>query len=301
MFMKKDVPFALAKSQVTVLGLGLMGGSLALALRRSGQVREVLGLDAEPAVTAAAVAGGVIDRAVPLAQIHDCDLLVLATPVGAILAQLEALGTAYLPPRQTVVLDLGSTKTQVVRAMANLPPRFEPVGGHPMCGKETGGLAHADADLYRDKLFVLCPPGYTSVRAFSLAFELVEAIGARPLMLPAERHDALAALVSHLPYAAAVALMRAALARNDPQLWQLAASGFRDTSRLAASDLTMMTDILVTNREPVLEALRAYRQELETLTEAVAGGDPAAIQAVLSPAQARRATLFTDQGPAGSA
>jgi prephenate dehydrogenase len=285
-------PFSLAKSEVAIVGLGLMGGSLALALR--GQCREIVGADADPRAVEQALAQGVIDRAADFDLAHNCDLLVLATPVRTILAQLDALARSrYYPPRQTVVLDLGSTKAQVVRAMVDLPPRFEPVGGHPMCGKEVSGLAHAEPGLYRDKLFVLAPPGFISVRALALAYELVAAIGAHPLMLPAERHDALAALVSHLPYAAAVALVRAALAQEDPQVWQLAAAGFRDTSRLAASDLTMMTDILVTNRESVLQALGRYRQELDALAAVVESGDPEAIRAALAPAQAKRAELFT--------
>lgn len=287
----KDAPFSLAKSQVSIVGLGLMGGSLALALR--GHCREIVGVDADPAAAEAALAQGVVDRISDFEPAHNCDLLVLATPVRTILGQLEALTTTtYYPPRQTVVLDLGSTKAEVVRAMAGLPPRFEPIGGHPMCGKETGGLANAEAHLYRDKLFVLCPPGYISVRALALAYELVAAIGAQPLMLPAERHDALAALVSHLPYAAAVALVRAALAADDPQVWQLASSGFRDTSRLAASDLTMMTDILLTNRQAVLQALGAYQAELEALSGAIASGDAQAIRSALEPAQVKRAELF---------
>jgi prephenate dehydrogenase len=289
-----DAPFSLAKSQVAIVGLGLMGGSLARALRVADTCREIVGVDADPAAVEAALAQGLIDRTAEFDWAHNCDLLILATPVRTILAQLEALANStYYPPRQTVVLDLGSTKAQVVRAMANLPPRFEPVGGHPMCGKESAGLAHADANLYRDRLFVLTPPGYISVRALALAYELVAAIGAHPLMLPAERHDALAALVSHLPYAAAVALMRAVLAQDDPQAWQVAASGFRDASRLAASELTMMTDILATNRQPLLNALAAYRQELEALTAAIESGDAQAIRDVLAPAQAKRAELFS--------
>jgi prephenate dehydrogenase len=289
----RDAPFSLAKSQVSIVGLGLMGGSLALALRSANACREIVGVDADPAVAEAALERGLIDRVSEFDRAHNCDLLVLASPVRTILAQIEALtATTYYPPRQTVVLDLGSTKAQIVRAMSSLPPRFEPVGGHPMCGKEIAGLAGAEAHLYRDKLFVLTPPGYISVRALGLAYELVAAIGAQPLMLPAERHDALAALVSHLPYAAAVGLMRTALAADDPEVWQLAASGFRDTSRLAASDLTMMTDIMLTNREMVLRALAAYQAELETLSNAIASGDADSIRSTLAPAQAKRAELF---------
>ncbi len=285
-------PFSLAQSQITIVGLGLMGGSLALAVRAAHPGAQLAGVDADPAVLAAAQARGLIDRAVSAADAHNCDLLVLATPVRAILAQLDDLSRSYVPARQTVVLDLGSTKSDIVRAMAELPPRFEPIGGHPMCGKEAGGLAQADPDLFREKVFVICPPGHISVRALGLVYDLIGAIGAKPLMLSANRHDTLAALVSHLPYAAAVALMRAVLAQADPQAWDLAASGFRDTSRLAASDLAMMTDILVTNREAVLAALNTYQDELAALKAVIAQGDAESIRAALAPAQAKRAELF---------
>ncbi|MDW8325541.1 MAG: prephenate dehydrogenase/arogenate dehydrogenase family protein [Anaerolineales bacterium] len=288
---QKKPPQSLANCEVAIVGLGLMGGSLALALR--GHCRVLIGCDADEAVLQAALERRVVDRIVDFDSAHDCDVLILATPVRTILAQLKYLATrAFYPPRQTAVLDLGSTKAQIVRAMADLPPRFEPLGGHPMCGKETNGLTQAEAQLFREKPFVLCAPGFSSVRALGLAYEIIQAIGAKPVMLSAERHDALAALVSHLPYTAAVALMRTVLAQDDEQVWTLASSGFRDSSRLAASDLTMMTDILLTNREAVLRALAAYRRELDTLATAIESGEADVIRAALAPAQAKRAELF---------
>jgi prephenate dehydrogenase len=113
-------------------------------------------------------------------------------------------------------------------------------------------------------------------------------------MLPPERHDALAALTSHLPYTVAVALMRTLMAQDDEQVWRMAAGGFRDTTRVAASDLTMMTDILITNRDSVLSALAAYREELEGLAVAIEAGDADALRKALAPAQAKRAELFTE-------
>jgi len=287
---QKKPPQTLANCEVAIVGLGLMGGSLALALR--SHCRLLIGCDADEAVRRTALERRVVDRIADFDTAHDCDVLILATPVRTILAQLEYLTTAFHPPRQTAVLDLGSTKAQIVRAMADLPPRFEPLGGHPMCGKEVNGLEQADAQLFVDKPFVLCAPGFSSVRALGLAYEIIQSIGAQPIMLSADRHDTLAALVSHLPYAAAVALMRAALAQDDEQVWALASTGFRDSSRLAASDLTMMTDILLTNREAVLRALAAYREELQTLTAAIESGEATEIRAALAPAQAKRAELF---------
>lgn len=280
----------LAHCRVAIIGLGLMGGSLALALR--GHCAEIVGVDVNPETAASALARSLIHRAVDFDSALTCDLVLLATPPRVILSQLAllSLATHHLP--LTTVLDLGSTKTQIASAMDKLPPRFDPVGGHPMCGKEVSGLAQADGDLFRDKIFVLTPLARTSPRALALAHELIAAIGAHPLLLTAQQNDALAALVSHAPYVAANALVRAALSAADEQVWTMAASGFRDTTRLAASDLTMMTDILLTNRAAVLEALAQFRAELDSLTRAIEAGDADALRTALEPAQARRSLLF---------
>jgi prephenate dehydrogenase len=285
-------PLSLTDCEVAIVGLGLMGGSLALALR--GQCRTIVGVDKDPAVAQEALARGIVDQVTVFEVAHNTDVLILAAPVRAIVNQINQLSSsAFYPPRATVVVDLGSTKAQVMGAMAELSPRFEPVGGHPMCGKSTSGLAHASADLFRNKPFVLTPPGHTSVRALAIAYELVERVGGRLLVMSAEHHDQLAALISHLPYAAAVALVRTVLAAGDDQAWEMASSGFRDSTRLAASDLDMMVDILTTNRGPVLKALGSYREQLDALDQAIQSGDADRIRQTLSAAREKRAALFT--------
>jgi prephenate dehydrogenase len=186
------------------------------------------------------------------------------------------------------VIDLGSTKRAVVAAMSALPSPFAAIGGHPMCGKETAGLAAATADLYRGQTFVLCrvPRPTPSVAAEALALALVEAIGAHPLWLDAAEHDRLVAAVSHLPALAAAALMRGA---TDEAQWSVSASGFRDAARLAGSDPRMMLDILLTNREAVLDALRAYQADLDSLRAALAQGDKVALAEWLAAAQVAHA------------
>ena len=285
---------SLSNSRVAIVGLGLMGGSLAMALRGAQACREIVGVETNPAVLDFARARGVIDRAADFdVAALDCDLLILATPVRTILSQLLALSQSPITNHPSpILLDLGSTKSQIISAMERLPPAFDPVGGHPMCGKETSGIAHAEAGLFRDKTFVLTPLARTSPSALALAHGLVAAIGARPLMLSAERHDALAAMSSHLPYVVAAALMKAAQSLDDEELWSLTASGFRDTSRLAASDVAMMTDILLTNRAPILDALTRCRAEFDALMALIDAGDPEALGAALAPAQAGRAELF---------
>jgi prephenate dehydrogenase len=280
----------LAQARVAVVGLGLMGGSLALALR--GCCQSLWGVDNDAAVLSYACQRGIIDDATEFDGALQADVLVLAAPVRAILAQLEQMARLRGPAGRLLVLDLGSTKTEIVAAMRGLPAGFAPVGGHPMCGKEVSGLVYAEAALFRDKVFVLTPLDRTPAWALNLARQMVAAVGARPLELTPERHDQLAASASHLPYLAAAVLVRAAEGLGDEQLWQMAASGFRDTSRLAASDVTMMTDILLTNRQAIAGALERYQAELGALMALLETADAAALAAFLSSPAERRRGLF---------
>jgi prephenate dehydrogenase len=159
-----------------------------------------------------------------------------------------------------------------------------------MCGREVSGIAAADPTLYRDHTFVLAPLPRTSQAALALGHALVEAVGARPLILDPDCHDRLVATTSHLPYLLACALVGAAetAASTDPAMWDVAASGFRDTSRLAASDVTMMLDILLTNREAVLEALNTCDVQIRHLTRLVEAGDEQGLRTVLSAIRDRK-------------
>jgi prephenate dehydrogenase len=276
----------LARARVGILGLGLMGGSLALALR--GRVGHLLAIERQVLARQMALREGIVDEAVEelTAETPPLDLLVLATPVRVILQTLERLPA--LRPAGCAVIDLGSTKRAVVAAMSALPPGFAAVGGHPMCGKETAGLAAADANLYRGQTFVLCPvPGRAAPPAANaLATALVTAAGARAVWLDAAEHDRLVAAVSHLPALAAAALMRGA---PDERQWAISASGFRDAARLAGTDPRMMLDIVLTNREAILTALAAYRADLAGLAAALERGDEAALGEWLAAAQVAHA------------
>jgi len=286
--------FKLSEARVGIVGLGLMGASLALDLR--GLCAELVGVSRSPETLAYALDHHIVDRVTDFDSSLDCDLLVLAAPVRTIIRQLQQMGAASgRAARPTVVLDLGSTKQEIVRAMQTLPVRFDPIGGHPMCGKEVAGIRHAETGLYRDKTFILTPLNRTSKRALALVHEVLAAIGSHPLVLSPERQDQLVAMTSHLPYLVSCALVNAALSREDPQLWAVAASGFRDTSRLAASELTMMMDILLTNRAAVLDALRCYRIELDLLMGAVEAGEEGPLQDALLPAQRQRAQMSQRQ------
>jgi prephenate dehydrogenase len=283
--------------RVAIAGLGLMGGSLALALR--GRVVSLHGIEPRPDARQLALRDGLVATAEASLTVESppIDLLVLAAPVRAILEILGSLPA--LRPDGCGVLDLGSTKRAVVAAMDALPEHFAAIGGHPMCGKETAGLAAASANLYRGQLFVLCPTARATPALESQALTLLAAIGARPAFLDAGEHDRLAAAISHLPYVVSAALMRAAA---EERQWSLAAAGFRDATRLAGADPRMMLDILLTNREAILTALARYEVELTALRKALARGDEAALGDWLAAAQSahaayRRAGDLTGRRP----
>lgn len=262
----------LADLQLTVVGLGLMGGSFAAAIR--GRCRAVVGVDRDPRALDIALQKGFVSRATrSLADgVAGADVVILATPVRTVLDLLGELATVARPG--SLVMDLGSTKQEIVAAMERLPDHLQAIGGHPMCGKERSGIAAADANLYRGAVFVLTPLSRTSPDALVLASALVSAVGARPLILDAERHDRLVAAISHVPYLLACALTHAVqdAAREDPTVWEVASSGFRDSSRLAASDVTMMLDVLLTNRRAVLEALDLLERRIRDLRSRLENG-----------------------------
>jgi prephenate dehydrogenase len=220
------------------------------------------------------------------------DVVILATPVRTIIRLIPRVGPWV---RQgCVLMDLGSTKREVVVAMETLPPHVDAVGGHPMCGKESSGLDAAEPGLYEGATFALTPLPRTSASALSLSQELVHAVGARALLLGAERHDWLVGAVSHLPYCLAAALVGVAeaVAKRDDGVWELAASGFRDTSRLAASDVAMTRDILLTNGEVVSRLLRCYRSQIDRWLVALETGDDDELERMMTAVCSRRSGLF---------
>jgi prephenate dehydrogenase len=249
----------LATKRVAIVGLGLMGGSLAMALK--GNCKEILGIDPDPAALELAQQWHIVDKIStdPAVLIPDADLILLAAPVREIIRFLGDL--PGLHPGRPVVLDLGSTKVEIIRAMEALPERFDPIGGHPMCGKEKSSLEYADPAIYIGAPFALVTLDRTNRRAKYLAEDLVRIVGAEPIYINATLHDRLVAYSSHLPY-----LLASALAGSTPaEAAELVGPGFRGTARLAGSSTRMMQDILATNREAVLSALRQFRDQMDKL------------------------------------
>jgi prephenate dehydrogenase len=252
-------PAALHNCRIAIVGLGLMGGSLAMALK--GKAAAVVGADPNHDVVRRALHTKIVDQGSthPGEVISEVDLIVLAAPVKGIMRLLEEL--PQLHPGTPVVMDMGSTKQRITAAMAELPDRFEPVGGHPMCGKEKAGLENASTELFRGAPFALTLLPRTTFRARALAEQLVLAVGGHPVIIDAQAHDNWTAATSHMPYLLACALAAATPREASP----LVGPGFRSTTRVAASSSQIMLDILSTNTGPVLEALAHFRREIDLL------------------------------------
>lgn len=276
---------------VTVVGLGLMGASLCMDLAQNHLCREVRGVARRTDTVLQAFFSGAVDEATnDLATgIQGADIVVLATPVRHIIATLDEIGPHLWPG--ALVTDMGSTKGDICAALNTLPDSVQPIGSHPMTGKETAGFEAAEPGLYRNAPWVLTPLPRTSPNALALAMELAQAVGARPIVLEPARHDRLVASISHLPFLLASALVHAVndVGVDDPKVWELAAGGFRDTSRVAASDTRMFMDILLTNRVAVLEQLDLFACHLQDLRSLLADQDEQQLQAKLGQSQRLRA------------
>ena len=264
-----------AGSRVAIIGLGLMGGSLALGLR--DRCKELSAADPDPATRDLALQKQIVTRisADPTEVLPNADLVILAAPVSAILELIQRLPDLH--PGCPVVIDLGSTKSQVCQAFRRLPARFETVGGHPMCGKAVGGLRHAEAGLFQDAAFAFTPTAGTTERAREYADQLAHALGANPVWIGPNTHDSWVAATSHLPYLLSSALVLATPA----EAVQLVGPGFRSTSRLASSPSSIMLPILKTNRDHILEAINRFRHQLDDLEDAIRCDDPLTLKAHL--------------------
>jgi prephenate dehydrogenase len=258
-----EAGFRLEEAKIAIVGLGLMGGSLALALQ--GKCAVLYGIDADPATLALALEKKIVHQAgsEPASLLPRADLVILATPVPAILEYIRRLPTFTENP--CIVFDLGSTKRDILRAMGGLPERFDPIGGHPICGKEMPGLENADATLYQGAPFVVTALERTTSHARSLIRQLVTAVGARWIDVEAEEHDRALAYTSHLPF-----LISSALAGSLPQEFaDLIGTGFRSTSRLAGTPSHVTLGILQSNRDNILGAIEGFQHSLSELAAAL--------------------------------
>lgn len=277
--------------QLGVIGCGLMGGSFALAVREAQLAERVVGYSKSPSTTERALRLGVIDAAAEsaLQAVAGSDLVLLAVPVAATASTLRAI--RHLVEPGVLLMDVGSTKRDVVdaarRALRERMAGFVPA--HPIAGKEVAGVEQADAGLYRGRQVILTPVAQTDPKLVQRATDLWSALGAQVLKMTPENHDQAFAAVSHLPHLLAFAYFRSVLAQPAAaDLLSLAGPGFRDFTRIAASDPTMWRDILLANREEVLRQAVGFRRALDALEQVIAAGNGAALQELLRAAAEQR-------------
>ncbi|MGC4365150.1 prephenate dehydrogenase [Hydrogenophaga sp. R2] len=278
--------------QLGLIGCGLMGGSFALALKQAGLVKRVVGYSKSPSTTERARQMGVIDIEAPsaLLAVSGSDVVLLAVPVAATEATFKAI--RHLIHKDMLLMDVGSTKRDVVdaarRVLRDQVGVFVPA--HPIAGKELAGVEHADADLYHGRQVILTPIERTQTAQIERATQLWKALGCHVRQMSPESHDAAYAAVSHLPHLLAFALMNAI--QNQKQgadFLALAGPGFRDFTRIAASDPAIWRDILMANREELLGQTQRFRQALEALENAVKGENPDALETLIEQASIARA------------
>jgi len=281
--------------RVAVIGTGLVGGSLAAALRGLDAVDEVVGADADPRELTLAESRGLIDRGAPTpaAAVQGADLVVLAVPVSVVGEVAKEVGAVMAPG--SLLTDVASVKARLVPLMESaVGPGVTVIGGHPMAGSHEAGAIHATAELFVGATYLLTPTARTDPEAYRRLHGLLTAIGARVLAVDVARHDLLVAVVSHLPQLAATTLMNLAAgraSREHAELLMLAAGGFRDTTRVAASNPDLWLDICAQNRDAIVEVLDDYGDRLGALRSLVAEGDEDGLRAELAAARAARRSL----------
>ncbi len=278
--------------QLGVIGCGLMGGSFALALKRAGLVKRVVGYSKSPTTTERARQLGVIDVEAPsaLLAVSGADIVLIAVPVAATEATLKSIKHMVTP--QMLIMDVGSTKGDVLdaarRALRDQMGSFVPA--HPIAGKELSGVEHADPDLYKGCQVILTPTERTLTASIKQAQEVWTALGCRVVQMSPESHDAAFAAVSHLPHLLAFALMNSITDQAQAaHFLSLAGPGFRDFTRIAASDPKVWRDILLANRKELLEQSRFFQEQLKQFENLMSQEDTQGVEQLITQASASRA------------
>ena len=268
--------------RLSLVGLGLLGGSVAKAARAEGLAHEIVAVGRDRERLEPALRDGVVDRVSTHLEegVAGADFCLLATPVATLTALLPVVWQAL--PADSVLTDVGSTKASIVGAAERLgrerPLAF--VGSHPMAGSEQSGYRVSRRDLFRGAIVILTPTERTDSHAVKRVGAFWEALGGRLVTLDPITHDRATAAISHLPHLVADALVDAVV-RMDPRFFEVAGRGFKDTTRIAASDAAVWREIFQDNRAALTEALGAFRAALDELDQLVAAGDAAAIERAL--------------------
>lgn len=271
---------------IGIIGVGLLGASLGLALKQRGFAGRIIGCARTQATIDTARRVGAIDRGhSQVSEVVDgCGLVVVAVPLGAFDAVFAELGKSVTP--DTIITDLGSTKlmpTELAKTHLPAPGRF--VAAHPMAGSENQGPEHADGDLFQGKPCIICPDESTDSDALSAVTSLWEMVGMQVITMTAAAHDDQAASISHLPHLAAVSLVQAA---NELGGWDMASTGMAGASRLASSTPSMRADIIMANASAIMQAIDVYMRQLGELGQAIERGDEKAVLELLSEAKQTR-------------
>ena len=287
--------------KLALIGCGLMGGSFALALRQTGWVQDIVGFSASEKTRQRAVELGVIDQACSSVAeaVQDADLVLLAVPVGAMQTSFEALRPAL--SASALLMDVGSTKCDVVAAaQKHLGERLSCfVPAHPIAGKEVAGIDHADRTLYQARRTILTPLSQTGSAQLQAAREVWQAVGSHVTVMAPEAHDATFAAVSHLPHVLAFAAVNALTAQTQGQTFlDMAGPGFRDFSRIAASDPAVWRDVLSANPTEVLRQMAHFRTALDAFEAAMTSGNTAELQRLIQRASDVRAAWTLQAGNA---
>ncbi len=289
-------------NQLGVIGCGLMGGSFALALKRAGLVKRVVGYSKSPSTTEKAKKLGVIDTVAEsaLLAVSGSDIVLIAVPVSATEATFKAI--RHLIEPGVLIMDVGSTKRDVVdaarRVLRENIASFVPA--HPIAGKESAGIAHADETLYQGRQVILTPLAQTSPELVRKATDAWSAIGAQVLKMTPENHDAAFAAVSHLPHLLAFAYFNAVAGQPAGRdFLSLAGPGFRDFTRIAASDPSVWRDILMSNREEVIKQTQRFRHTLDAMEHVIRTGNTEALEDMIRTASTARAGWQMNAGKPG--
>lgn len=279
--------------QLGLIGCGLMGSSFALALKRAGLVKRIVGYSKSPSTTERARQMGVIDVEAPsaLLAVSGADIVLLAIPVSATEAMLKAI--RHLVGPHTLIMDVGSTKRDVVDAARRV--LREHVGAfvpcHPITGKEVSGVESADENLYAGKQLIITPIERTFTVQLKKAIEVWTALGCHVVQMSPQAHDAAYAAVSHLPHLIAFAMINGIKSQEHGKDYMaLAGPGFRDFTRIAASDPQMWRDILLANRDELLAQSKIFQQSLQSLEQLISSGSGDALQSLIGQASETRAS-----------
>ena len=261
-------------SKITIVGMGLIGTSLGMALKKAQVGAEIVGSDRDAGVTNRAMKAGALDKTESTLSgaVRDADMVILATPVNAIGKLLEVIGPEL--QEGCIVTDTGSTKAEVLKwAEEYLPRTVNFVGGHPIAGKEFSGPEAAQADLFQDANYCIIPSKYAQKEAVRVVVDLVEAVGAKPYFIEAAEHDSFMAAISHLPMILSTVLVKATSGSHFwPEISKLAGGGYRDITRLASGEPTMNSDICLTNQDGIIRWIDEFIKEMHAFRSLVEEG-----------------------------